>query len=126
MKEIKLAAPADGRLIPMKDIPDAAFAGGTLGECLGIMPDNGMIYAPCDGVIDHVADTKHAVTISADDGRKILVHAGIDTVTLGGKGFAVHAKEGDRVKQGDLIMEEDLDVIRKAGLSPIIITAICR
>ena len=118
-----LAAPADGKLIPMEDIPDAAFASGTLGECVGILPENGKIYAPCDGVVSGIAETKHAITFTASDGRKILVHAGIDTVSLGGRGFTVFAKTGDPVKKGDLVLEADLDVIRGAGLSPMVITA---
>lgn len=118
-----LAAPADGKLIPMEDIPDPAFSSGTLGDCVGILPENGNIYAPCDGVVSGVAETKHAITFTASDGRTVLVHAGLDTVTLGGRGFTVHAKPGDSVARGDLVMEMDLETIRAAGLSPMVITA---
>lgn len=119
---LPLAAPADGKLVPMEDIPDAAFSSGTLGQCVGILPENGSIYSPCDGVVSGVAETGHAITLVASDGRKILVHVGIDTVTLGGRGFTVIAKEGYSVKTGDLLLEADLDVIREAGLSPMVIT----
>ena len=121
---IELAAVADGRLIPMEDISDPAFAGGTLGKCVGILPDNGKIYAPCDGKVSGIAETKHAVTFTASNGTSLLVHVGIDTVNLGGKGFTVLVKEGDTVQKGDQIMEADLDVIKNAGLSPMIIIAI--
>ena len=121
--KISIAAPADGKLIPMKDIPDAAFSSGALGACMGIMPENGNIYAPCDGVVSLVSETKHAITFSASDGRRILVHVGIDTVKLAGKGFTLHVKEGDPVSAGDLIMVVDLDLIREAGFSPVVIAA---
>ena len=120
-----LSAPADGKLIPMQDIPDPAFAGGTLGDCVGILPDNGNIYAPCDGIISGIAETLHAITFTAADGSNILVHVGIDTVTLDGKGFKVLKEAGAEVKAGDLVMEADLDVIRAAGLSSIVIVANC-
>ena len=76
-------------------------------------------------IVSGIAETKHAITFTAADGRKILVHAGLDTVTLGGRGFTVFAKAGQAVKKGDLVMEADLDVIRAEGLSPMVITACC-
>ena len=118
-----IAAPADGELIPMEDIPDPAFSSGKLGPCLGIMPENGSVYSPCDGIISLIAETKHAVTITASDGRNILVHAGIDTVRLAGKGMDVLAGEGDFVLQGQKIMEINIDQIREAGFSPMVIVA---
>lgn len=123
--DLTLAAPADGKLIPMKEIPDAVFASGTLGVCAGILPENGKIYAPCDGVVSVVTETKHAVTFSTPKGKNILLHAGIDTVKLGGKGFTVLVRKGDPVKKGDPVLEADLDVIRQAGFSPVVITASC-
>ncbi len=124
-EETPLAAPADGKLIPMEDIPDPVFSAGTLGECFGILPENSAIYAPCDGVVSGVAETKHAITFTASDGRKILLHAGIDTVKLGGKGLQVFVKTGETVAKGSKVMEADPEVIRAAGLSPMIITVIC-
>ena len=121
---ISVAAPADGELIPMAEIPDPAFSSGALGDCAGILPENGNIYAPCDGVVSAVAETKHAITFTADDGRRILLHIGIDTVHLAGRGFALRVKEGDAVSAGDPVMVVDLDLIREAGFSPIVITAL--
>ena len=109
----------------MKDIPDPAFSSGILGECAGIEPENGKVYAPCDGTVSSVAETKHAVTLLMADGRKILIHAGIDTVQLRGEGFTVFVREGDAVAAGDLLLEADLEKIREAGLSPMVITACC-
>ena len=120
--EGSVAAPADGKLIPMEEIPDPVFSSGTLGECVGILPENGTIYAPCDGTVSGVAKTGHAITFTASDGRQILVHVGIDTVSLGGRGFRVHVKEGMAVSKGDIVLEADLEVIRVAGLSPIVVT----
>ena len=121
---LALAAPADGELIPMEEIPDPAFSSGTLGECVGILPENGTVYAPCDGIVSGIAQTAHAITFTAADGRQILVHAGLDTVTLGGRGFTVLAKAGQSVAQGDPVLEMDLEVIRDAGLSPMVIIAV--
>ncbi len=124
-KTISLAAPADGKLIPMERIPDPAFSSGSLGESVGVLPENGNVYAPCDGIVTGIAETKHGIAITMPDGRKILVHAGIDTVTLGGKGFTMLVNVGDAVATGELVMKMDLDVVRKAGLSPMVITSCC-
>ena len=107
--------------LPMEDIPDKAFSGGTLGECVGIMPESGTVCAPSDGKVLLVAETNHAVTIETSDGKKIMIHAGLDTVTLGGKGFKTFVKAGDTVSRGDRILEMDLGVIQSEGLSPMII-----
>lgn len=117
------AAVADGELIPMNEIPDPVFSSGQLGMCVGILPQDGKIYAPCDGVIAGIAETKHAVTIKADDGSELLIHAGIDTVKLGGSGFSVLVSEGDRITRSQHIMDMDRNVVQSAGLSDIIILA---
>ena len=123
-QECPISAPADGELIPMEEIPDPVFSSGTMGTCIGIMPESGRIWAPCDGIVSDIAQTGHAITFTASDGRKLLVHVGIDTVTLGGKGFTVLIKEGASVSKGDPVLEADLAVIRSAGLSPMVITAL--
>lgn len=119
-----LAAAADGELIPMEEIPDPAFSGGSLGDCYGILPENGKVYAPVSGVISHIANTAHAVTIDSTDGRAVLVHVGINTVDLDGKPFRLHVQEGNRVQQDQLLLEADLEEIRKAGCSTMIIVAV--
>ena len=116
-----IAAAADGEMIPMEEIPDEVFSQGTLGPCFGIMPSDGNIYAPIAGIISNIAESKHAVTITADDGSTFLVHVGIDTVQLDGAPFRLHVQEGMRVEQNQRIIEADLAAIRQAGLSPMVI-----
>ena len=104
----------------MAEIPDPVFSGGTMGDCVGILSRDGRIYAPVSGTVSAVAATRHAVSFRR--GRtEVLVHVGIDTVKLGGEGFRVHVREGDRVRQGQLVMEADLDLIRAKGLNPMVI-----
>lgn len=119
----EIAAVATGKLIPMEDIPDPVFSSGTMGECIGILPENGTICAPCNGIVSSIAETKHAIIFTCDDGREILIHAGIDTVALEGKGFRVFVKEGDKVTKGQKVLEADLEMIREAGMSTMVITA---
>lgn len=116
-----LYAPADGTIIPMNEIPDEAFSSGVLGKCIGVDPKTGFIYAPCDGEVTMVADTKHFINIKTKKGREIFIHAGIDTVSLKGEGFDVKVKAGDKIKKGDIILEMDIDKVRKKKLSPIVI-----
>lgn len=117
----EIAAAADGELVPMSQIPDAAFSSGSLGACFGIVPENGKIYAPIAGMISNIAAAKHAITITGDDGRTILVHVGIDTVKLNGKPFTLQIENGQRVKQDQLLMEADLEAIEEADLSTMIV-----
>ena len=118
------AAPANGTLVKMEDIPDPAFSEGSLGRCVAVDPEDGDIYAPCDGCITMIAQTKHAIGIRTAGGRELLLHVGIDTVTLNGKGFDVLVEEQAEVHKGDLLMRTDLDVLRQANLSPLVIMAV--
>lgn len=120
---LTVCAAADGELIPMAEIPDEVFASGYLGECLGIVPENGNVYAPVSGTVTAVARTEHSVTIMSDDGRNILVHVGIGTARLTEKAFTLHVAAGDRVEADQLIMEADLGVIERAGFSNVIVVA---
>ena len=119
-----MCAPADGKVVRMSEIPDPAFSAGMMGKCMGVIPDNENVYAPCDGKVYMIAETKHAIGIMSDYGNDVLVHVGIDTVALGGKGFDVLVSENDRVTKGMPIMKIDLEVIRKANLSDMIITVV--
>lgn len=124
-------AVADGMALPLDDVPDAAFAGRMLGEGFAVEPSSGSFYSPVSGVVESIADTRHAYSIGSDDGLDILVHIGIDTVKLGGRGFESLVKVGDRVRQGDPLARADLELIRAEGLptiTPVLITdpdAIC-
>jgi glucose-specific phosphotransferase system IIA component len=115
-----IRSPAEGELVPMAEIPDPVFSGGVVGECVGVIPANGKIHAPVSGTVVKVAATGHAVSLRRN-GEEILVHAGLDTVRLNGEGFRVHVSEGESVKQGQLIMEMDLELIRARGFNPMIV-----
>lgn len=119
-----IGAPADGEVVEMSQIPDPVFASGMLGKCMGVIPSTGDIYAPCDGKIYMIAQTKHAIGIISDYGNDVLVHVGIDTVTLKGEGFTVLVSENERVTKGMPIMKVNLDVIKKADLSDMVITVV--
>ncbi len=122
---LALSAPVGGETVPMKQIPDIMFSSGVIGSCIGIMPDSGHILAPCDGVVAEIADTNHALTFRTTDGTEILLLVGLDTFMLGGDGLTPLIKEGDTVAAGQGVMEADLEKIKSAGLSPVIITVLC-
>ena len=121
---LPLTAPVDGETVPMRQIPDIIFSSGVIGSCIGILPDNGRILAPCSGVICEIADTSHAITLREEDGMEILLIAGIDTFSLNGRGLSPLVKAGDSVTAGQPIMEMDLSQVRSAGLSPMVITVL--
>lgn len=118
-------APMSGKAVPITEVPDPTFADGLLGNGIAINPTNGKVVAPCDGVIGTMFATGHAVTLNAENGAEILIHVGLETVSLEGKPFKVHVKDGDKVKKGQLLMEADLDAIKAAGLPTITPVVIC-
>lgn len=120
-----LYAPVAGRAFPITEVPDPAFAEGMLGKGIAIMPAEGRVYAPCDGVMDMVFPTGHGVSLVADWGAEVLIHVGLETVSLGGKPFLVHGTTGDKVKKGQLLIEADLEAIKAAGLSTVTAMVIC-
>ena len=117
-----IKATASGEIVAMKDIPDAVFANGMVGPCIGIEPNNGTIVAPCDGKILQLSDTLHAFGIQGKAGEQILVHIGIDTVSMNGDGFSAKVKVGDSVKAGQPIVEMDIDKVKAAGHPTVVIT----
>lgn len=110
-----LHAHMNGKVVPLEQVPDEAFSGKVLGDGCAIEPTDDKLYAPCDGVIDTVFDTCHAVNMRSDQGAELLLHVGIDTVKLGGKYFTAHVQDGQQVKTGDLLLSFDADKIRQAG-----------
>ena len=120
-----ILAPMSGRVIPIEQVPDEAFAGKLLGDGLAIQPENGKIYAPVDGEVATVAETLHAYGIRRKDGLEILIHVGLDSVRLQGRGFTSHVKPGDSVKAGDLIAEVDLSLLAKEKVPTITPVVIC-
>lgn len=102
-------APLSGKLIPISEINDPVFSSKSMGAGFGIQPTNGTVYAPVTGVVELVAQTKHAIGFTADDGKQILVHIGLNTVELKGVGFTWDVAQGDRVTAGDVIGQVDLN-----------------
>ena len=124
-KRILLYAPMAGKILPLAEIPDPAFSGRMLGRGIAIVPSDGRVYAPCDGTVETVFPTGHALTLQAPWGGEILIHVGLDTVTLTGQGFLLRVAAGETVKRGQLLLEADLDAIRRAGLDPVTPVVLC-
>lgn len=116
---VVICAPAEGELVSMKEIPDETFASGVLGPCVGIRPVSGLVYAPFAGTISVVAETGHAIGVTAEDGTEVLIHVGVDTVQMNGKGFSPKVKEGEKVKSGQMLLEFDQKTVKEAGYSDI-------
>ncbi|MDU7029161.1 beta-glucoside-specific PTS transporter subunit IIABC [Robinsoniella peoriensis] len=124
-QEAEIKSPVNGKVILLSEVKDEAFAAEALGKGIAIVPRDGKICAPCDGVVSALFPTGHAVGITSAEGAEVLIHVGMDTVKLNGGGFTVHVSEGQRIKAGDLLMEADLEVIMRAGYdttTPVIIT----
>lgn len=124
VKTITLYSHMNGTSVKLEDVEDEVFSQKILGEGAAVEPSEGKLYAPCDGKIDSVFDTKHAVNMVSNDGVEILLHIGIDTVKLGGQYFEAHVSDGQEVKKGDLLISFDMDKIKAAGYkvtTPIII-----
>lgn len=124
-KEAVFANPIKGRVEDVTEAPDTAFSEKMMGSGVVIIPTDNVVYAPCDAEVTFVFPTKHAIGLTADNGMELLIHVGIDTVKLDGKGFEVAVKDGDRVKKGDKLMEIDLEFIRDNAAhiaTPFVIT----
>lgn len=121
---VTITAPMTGEAVELKDVPDEVFAGGDLGLGMAINPTEGKVYAPADGEITTLFPTGHAIGLSTVAGADVLIHVGMDTVELNGKCFSPKVNQGDQVKEGQLLLEFDIDAIKDAGYSlvtPIII-----
>ena len=110
-----LSAPMAGTIVPMAEVKDEAFASCALGEGVAVEPAEGKLFAPADGSIDNVFDTKHAIGMTTDSGVELLLHVGIDTVKLGGQHFTAHVANDQKVKKGDLLLSFDMEAIKAAG-----------
>ena len=122
----KIIAPFDGWCAPLDEVPDQVFAGRMLGDGLAIDPTTGIVLAPCDGKIATLPESAHAVSIRGLDGLEVLIHIGIDTVRLGGKGFDARVKPGARVQSGEELIRFDLDLVARGAkslMTPIVITS---
>ena len=124
-KDLSVLSPLDGTVMPLADIPDAAFAGGAMGKGVGIDPRTGVLFAPFDATVIVAFPTAHAIGLRAADGTELLLHIGLDTVELKGQHFDLKVKRGQEVAAGDVLVEFDIEAIRAAGYSmvtPVIIT----
>ncbi|EOB8216306.1 glucose-specific PTS transporter subunit IIBC [Staphylococcus aureus] len=118
-------APLTGEVTPLSEVPDQVFSEKMMGDGTAIKPSQGEVRAPFNGKIQMIFPTKHAIGLVSDSGLELLIHIGLDTVKLNGEGFTLHVEEGQEVKQGDLLINFDLDYIRnhaKSDITPIIVT----
>ena len=120
-----LYAPMAGQAVPVTEVPDPTFAEGMLGNGIAIIPTEGKVCAPCDATVDMMFTTGHAVSLVNEAGAEILIHVGLETVSLEGKPFKVHVASGDKVKKGQLLMEVDLEAVKAAGLNTITPMLVC-
>ncbi|MCM3763899.1 PTS glucose transporter subunit IIA [Neobacillus niacini] len=111
-KKTAFVSPVEGKLKQLADVPDEAFASKAMGDGFAIEPLESNIYSPVNGKVEFVFPTKHAVGIKTDDGIEILIHVGIETVSLNGEGFTLNVQEGQVVKQGDLVITADFERIK--------------
>lgn len=120
-----IVSPMSGKLVPLEEVPDAVFSEKILGDGIAVMPETGKITSPVNGTIISVAETLHAYNIESDDGLKILIHVGLETVGLKGEGFSVKVKEGDKVRAGDIIGGVDLSLLKSKNINPITSVILC-
>lgn len=124
-EDIVIASPLKGTVIRLEEVEDAAFSSGALGKGAAILPEEGVLYAPADGMITAMFPTGHAIGMISNSGAEILMHIGMDTVQLEGRGFKPLIQPGDKVKKGQKLLEFDMDLIKEAGYSlttPVLIT----
>lgn len=124
-RHLQVMAPINGKLIALDEVPDPVFSEKMMGDGIAILPAGGNVYSPIDGMVILVAETKHAVGIRSTDGTEILIHIGLETVSLKGEGFTSHVKVGDSVSTQQLLIEVDWDFVCENGkntITPIVIT----
>lgn len=125
MNQTKILAPVKGKVIPLEQVPDEVFAEKVLGDGVAIIPEDGKIYSPVDGTITTITDSLHAYGFETEDGIQMIVHFGLETVNLKGKGFTSRVKVGDKVKAGDLVAEVDLAYLREQHVETITPVIVC-
>ncbi|MCB7318545.1 beta-glucoside-specific PTS transporter subunit IIABC [Lacrimispora sp. 210928-DFI.3.58] len=121
VRTVEFGSPVAGDVIPVTEVKDAVFASEMMGKGVGIIPAEGKVYAPCDGTAEAVFPTGHAVGLKCSNGLELLIHIGIDTVKLEGRGFKAHVNQGDHVKKGDLLVEFDRELVKENGYDPTVI-----
>lgn len=124
-KPIVLYSPVNGEVMDLKDVPDQVFASKMMGDGVAFKLSEGIVYSPCDGVLQVVANTLHAYGFKSNNGAEILIHVGLDTVNLNGEGFELLVKQGTKVSAGDPIAKVDIEFIQSKGINlitPMVIT----
>lgn len=124
-KQSVIAAPLSGKVIPLSEVNDEVFSKKIMGEGAAIVPDDGEVSAPFDGVVNTVFPTRHAIGLTNDDGVEVIIHIGLDTVELNGEGFEAFVKDGDRVRKGDRLIRFDRSAIQEKGYdltTPVIVS----
>ena len=127
VEKIELCAPVSGTVKALSDVPDKTFAEKVLGDGAAIIPEEGKVYAPADGTVANIMDSKHGIMFVTDNGAEVLIHIGLDTVNLKGKYFKSYVSDGDKVKKGTLLVEFDLEAIKGEGynlITPMVVTNI--
>jgi len=117
--------PLEGKLLSIEEVPDPVFSQKMMGDGFAIDPENGILISPIDGKVINVFPTKHAISIADNNGREILIHVGLDTVALKGEGFIPFVKDGDKIKQGQKLMEIDFSFIKSkvpSIITPVVFT----
>ena len=122
---IVLGAPMKGKCVSIREVPDPTFGEEILGKGIAIIPSDGRVYAPADGVVSTVFPTGHAVGVTTPDGAELLIHIGLDTVELKGETFTIKVSADQNVKKGHLLIEADLEKIKASGKDTITPMVIC-
>ncbi len=123
--KFNIYSPLCGKVVSLDDVPDNVFSDRILGDGCAVIPSDGRIYSPVDGVVSSIAESKHAIGFDADNGISILVHFGLDTVSLKGEGFDIKVNVGDRVTKGQLVAVADIDFIKSKGLDTVTPVLVC-
>ena len=124
-KNVLILSPLTGRAVPLEEVPDPVFSQKIIGDGMAVIPTEGKIVSPADAQIVSVADTGHAYGLKTEEGVELLIHVGLETVSLKGECFKIHVKPGDTVKAGDLVAEVDLEFLEERKINPITPVLIC-
>ncbi|RRJ64862.1 PTS glucose transporter subunit IIA [Paenibacillus oralis] len=124
-QEVLVAAPLIGKVVSIEEVEDEAFSSKAMGEGIAINPYEGKVIAPFDGTVAHIMEkSKHALVLEHESGIQILIHVGMNTVSLKGEGFTAHVGTGEKIKKGQLLLEFDIELIQQAGypvVTPVIV-----
>lgn len=124
-QDFVLGSPANGKAVPISEVSDPTFGEGILGQGVAIQPTSNRVCAPCDAVVEMMFDTAHAVSLKAENGAEILIHVGLETVSLKGEHFKALVKTGDHVTAGQPLIEYDRAALVEKGFDTIIPVVIC-